>query len=460
MVKIFQVIFPEFTFLGIQSVNLPGIEFSSHLLLVGSLLLFVALYSSMSGLMGVSITDSIQFVMAMTGSIVLAIVAVNQVGGIASLKEQLSDVSWVFDFLPSVSDSSEPGSAAGGVLKMTTIAFVAYLGVQWWSSWYPGAEPGGGGYVAQRMMSAKDEKHSLLATLWFQMAHFALRPWPWILVALAALVLYPNEADKGATYVMVIRDYLPAGMVGLLLAAFLAAFMSTIASQTVWGTSYIVNDLFKPFIKPGASEKYYVKVSRITTFVLIIFSLVVTTQFSRISDAWKFVIVMSTGIGLVLILRWFWWRINAWSEISAMLAPYLLFPVLKYGFNLDPISADFEICLLIIVVWSTLVWFSVTMLTRPTDDKKLEEFFRKVHPGGIGWKKFAQLYPEVKTDSGYKYLFINWLLGSIMVLFFLFGFGKLLFQEYQLAVIYLVFALLAGIGIIIIMNKIGWRSIK
>ena len=321
MVKILQVIFPEFSFWGAGSLSAFGIEFSSHLLLVGVLLLFVAVYASLSGLMGVSVTDSFQFVMAMTGSIALAVFAVQQVGGIDGMKLGLADRKWVFDFLPVLETNDQHSGSGSGMLKMGITAFVAYLGVQWWASWYPGAEPGGGGYVAQRMMSAKNEKHAFLATLWFQVAHYAIRPWPWILVALAALILYPAEADKGATYVMMIRDYLPSGLLGLLLAAFFAAFMSTIASQTVWGTSYIINDLVKPFIKPNAPESYYVKISRITTFLLIAFSLIVTTQFSKISDAWKFVLSMSAGIGLVLILRWFWWRINAWSEISAMLAP-------------------------------------------------------------------------------------------------------------------------------------------
>lgn len=459
MVKILQVIFPDFTFLGLHSVNLLGIQLSSHLLLMSCILLFVALYSSISGLMGVSITDSFQFLMAMTGSIALAIVAVKQVGGIDVLKERLSGNSWLFDFVPSLQKESATPSTTG-ILKMSITAFVAYLGVQWWSSWYPGAEPGGGGYVAQRMMSAKNEKHSLLATLWFQIAHYALRPWPWVIVALVALVLYPHEADKGATYVMMIRDYLPAGLLGLMLAAFLAAYMSTIASQTMWGTSYIINDLFRPFIKPNASEKTYVKISRITTYLLIIFSIIITTQFNKISDAWKFVIAMSAGIGLVLILRWFWWRINAWSEISAMIAPYIIFPVLKYGFGLDPISADFELCLLIIVAWSTIVWLSVTFLTSPTDENKLKDFYKKVHPGGWGWKHIASKLPEIKGDTGYKYLFINWLLGCILVLFILFGFGKILFLEYGKGFIFIMIALAAGAGIIYNMNKLGWKKLK
>ncbi len=403
--------------------------------------------------MGVSVTDSFQFVMAMTGSIALAVFAVQQVGGIDGMKLGLADKKWVFDFLPVLDTNEHLTGSGSGMLKMGITAFVAYLGVQWWASWYPGAEPGGGGYVAQRMMSAKNEKHAFLATLWFQVAHYAIRPWPWILVALAALILYPAEADKGATYVMMIRDHLPSGLLGLLLAAFFAAFMSTIASQTVWGTSYIINDLVKPFIKPNAPERYYVKISRITTFLLIAFSLVVTTQFSKISDAWKFVLSMSAGIGLVLILRWFWWRINAWSEISAMLAPYMIFPVLKYGFGLDPISTDFETCLLIIVAWSTFVWLLVTFLTKPTKQEVLESFYRKVHPGGWGWRKIARSMGHVKSDSGYGKLFLCWALGCVLVLFFLFGFGKLLFGEYLLGGTMLALSAVAAIAVFFVLAQ-------
>ena len=459
MVKILHVIFPDFTFFGIKEISVLGIHFTAHMLLVGVLLIFVALYSALSGLMGVSITDTFQFVMAMTGSIALSIVAIRQVGGVDSLKAKLHSVRWVFDFFPVIKDTgaSETGSAIG-ILKMSVTAIIAYLGVQWWASWYPGAEPGGGGYVAQRMMSAKNERHSLLATLWFQIAHYALRPWPWIIVALVTLVIYPTAPDRGATYVMMIRDFLPSGLLGLLLAAFLAAFMSTIASQTVWGTSYIINDLYRPFINPDAGERSYVKVSRITTFLLMLLSLIVTTQFNRISDAWKFVLTLSAGIGPVLILRWFWWRINAWSELSAMIAPYLIFPVLKYVFHLDIIKNDFEISLIIIVAWSTLVWLMVTFLTQPTDEEKLRSFYRKVHPGGIGWRKVSTKITDVKGDSGYGYLFLNWFLGCIMVLFFLFGFGKIIFHQYLTGLIFFGIALLSGIFIYFNLGKAGWEE--
>ena len=453
MVKILQVMFPDLTFFGLTEVSILGVTFSSHLLVVGGMMAFVALYSALSGLWGVSITDTFQFVIAMTGSIILAIIALNHVGGTAGLREQLSDVGWVFDFFPVVEGASVTQQGSG-LLKMSIVALVAYLGVQWWASWYPGAEPGGGGYVAQRMMSAKDEKHSLLATLWFQIAHFAVRPWPWIIVALAALVMYPDEADKGATYVMVIRDLLPTGLLGLLLAAFVAAYMSTMASQTVWGTSYIINDLFRPFVKPGASEKYYVKVSRITTVLLMLFSLIVTTQFQMISDAWRFILACSGGIGLVLLLRWFWWRINAWSEIAAMIAPYAVYPILVFHYGLS-----YESTLIIIVVWSTIVWLTVTLLTKPTDPKKLLSFYEKVHPGGPGWKMIAEQLPHVKGDTGYLSLFLNYVCGCIMVLFSLFGTGRLIFGEFIPAAVFFGVAAIAAAVIYYNLSRTGWEKV-
>lgn len=456
MVKILQVIFPELLFFGLTGLDFGGLYLSSHLLMVGLIMVFVAIYSSLSGLWGISLTDSFQFLVAMAGSIVLAIFALKHadIGGIEGLQSKLD--GWVFKFLPEVSTVTGSSNVSGtGLLKMTAIAFAAYIGVQWWASWYPGAEPGGGGYVAQRMMSAKNEKHSLFATLWFYIAHFTIRPWPWIIVALCAMVFYPDATDKGATFVMVIRDILPAGLLGLLLAAFLAAYMSTLASQTVWGTSYIINDLYRPFINPNADEKYYVKISRITTVVLMVFSLLATTQFDRISDAWKFILVCSGGIGLVLILRWFWWRINAWSEIAAMIAPYAVYPILKLKYNLG-----FEESLLIIVAWSTFVWILVTYLTKPTNQEKLISFYKKVHPGGPGWKRIAALSPETKPDKGFKILALNWVLGCIMIMLFLFGIGNFIFGQSTFGVIMIFAGLTIGFLIYLNMNRIGWKNLS
>ena len=450
MVKILQVMFPDFSMLGFTSFSFAGFTFSSHLLLVGGIMLFVAFYSALSGLWGISITDSFQFIMAMAGCIALAIYALQspEVGGIAGMKAQLPE--WVFTYTPSIGTAQ----GAGDLLQLSVVAFVAYLGVQWWASWYPGAEPGGGGYIAQRIMSAKDEKHSVLATLWFQVAHYAIRPWPWIIVALAGLILYPDATDKGATFVMVIRDMMPAGLMGLLLAAFLAAYMSTIASQTVWGTSYIVNDLFRPFIRPDGDEKYYVRISRITTFILLAFSLLVTAKLDRISDAWRFILACSGGIGVVLILRWYWWRINAWSEIAAMLAPYAVYPVLHYKYQLP-----YEVSLLIIVAWSTLVWIVVTLTTRPTKPEKLDAFYRQVRPGGPGWKPVAARLPGVQTDKGLHFLFISWFAGSLMVLFFLFGTGKLIFGEHTAGLLYYAIALGMGALVYFATSRVGWKQL-
>ncbi len=454
MAKIIKVMFPEVSFFGIHEIEILGFHFSAYLLIVGCIMVFTAFYSSLSGLAGVSIADTFQFFIAMTGCIILAVFAVGHIGGIEVLKSRLSESKWVFNFFPDFGMNISKASAASGLLKMSTVAIITYMGVQWWASWYPGAEPGGGGYVAQRMMSAKNEKHSLFATLWFQIAHFAVKPWPWIICALVALVIYPNVSDKGSTFVMLIRDLLPAGLTGLLLAAFLAAYMSSISSQTVWGSSYIINDLYKKYIKPGKTEKHYVKISRIATFFLLILSLFVTTQFERISDAWKFIIICSGGIGSVLILRWFWWRINAWSEISAMIAPYFVYPILKLKFNFG-----FETSLLIIVAWSTLVWISVTFLTKPVQEEKLISFYKKVHPGGIGWKKLSIKNPEIISDSGFGRLFLNWFCGCILVLCSLFGTGKIIFHEYTAGIIFIFTALLAGAIIYYNLSKIGWKKI-
>jgi Na+/proline symporter len=453
MVKILRVIFPELTLFGIKEADILGITFTSHELVVGLMMLFVAAYSALSGLWGVSLADSFQFVIAMGGSITLAAIALKHVGGITNLKSQLAHVDWIFDFFPDIANNHNHAIGSAGVLKMSFTGLIAYLGVQWWASWYPGAEPGGGGYVAQRMMSAKNEKHSLLATLWFQIAHYALRPWPWIIVALVTLILYPNAPDKGETYVMAIRDLLPSGLLGFLLAAFLAAYMSTIASHTVWGTSYIVNDFIKPLYKERLNEKTYVVLSRISAIILIVISFLITSQLQEISGAWKFILACSGGIGLVLILRWYWWRISAWSEIAAMTAPFLVYPILYFHFKLN-----YENSLLIVVGWSTLVWIIVTLLTRPTQDQKLKEFYLRVHPGGKGWKKISDRMPDVKGDSGYLRLFVNYICGCILVMLSLFGVGKMIFHEFIEGSIYFIIALAAGAIIYFNLSRTGWKK--
>jgi len=448
MVKILRVLFPDITFIGYSQINFLGFELSSHLLWVGVAMLFIALYSTLSGLMGTSITDSIQFVVAMIGCIVLAIYSLNHpsINGIEGLKSKLPEN--IFSFFPVLNDNFQHGIS--GVLQLSLISFIIYIGIQWWASWYPGAEPGGGGYIAQRIMAAKNEKHSVMAALWFQIAHFALRPWPWIIVALVSLVLYPDlpPSQKGEGFVYVIRDLLPSGILGLLVAAFFAAYMSTIASQSLWGTSYIINDLVKPYIKKGKSEKYYVNVSRLTIFLFVILSLLLTSKLNKISDAWKFILECSAGIGPVLILRWYWWRINAWSEISALVAPFIIYPFLKYY------QINFPDSLIFILVWSTIVWVIITYLTKPTDELILKEFYNKVKPDGPGWKIFNK--GENNTSSMIKLLFL-WIIGCITVLMFLFFIGEIILQHYLVAIFYAIIAILTTTVLIFFLRKTKWN---
>jgi len=387
----------------------------------------------------------------MGGSILLAVFVLNssQVGGVAGLQSKLPN--FVFEFFPNISDIS----SLGGAFSLTVASFLAYIGIIWWASWYPGAEPGGGGYVAQRMMSAKNEKHSLFATLFFQITHYAVRPWPWIIVGLCTLVLYPNLSveSKGIGYVYAMRDYLPVGLKGLLVAAFFAAYMSTIATQLNWGTSYIINDFYKRFIKKNKSGQHYVNISRLTTMLLMLVSLFVTLLISRISGAWQFIMECGAGVGLVLILRWFWWRINAWSEISAMITPFVVYPIIKYY------GVEFPNTLFYLVSITTIVWISVTYLTKPTDELTLFNFYKRIHPGGILWKKISDKIPDVKSDKGFAKMFVNWLVGVILVYSILFGTGSLIFGDIGKFFLYMFFALISIIIITLNLSKTGWSKI-
>ncbi|MGB9664343.1 MAG: sodium:solute symporter family protein [Ignavibacteria bacterium] len=413
--------------------NLPEKSVLIYVLLAMTI---VAIYSALSGLWGVVITDAVQFIIAMTGCIILAIYVINSpdVGGISGMKSKLPD--FVFDFFPIISNDNV---SFGNVLALTPAMFLAYIGIQWWASWYPGAEPGGGGYVAQRMMSAKNEKHSLLATLFFQIAHYALRPWPWILVGLGVLIIYPEVASTNPKmgYIYAIRDFLPAGLKGLLVAAFFAAYMSTIATQLNWGTSYIINDFYRRFLIREKNEKHYVLISRIATLVLMIVSVIVTLFIDKISGAWQFIIECGAGLGLVLILRWYWWRINAWSEISAMFTPFILLPIVKI------IGIEFPISLFYLVGGTTIVWLIVTFLTKPTDEKVLVEFYKRVHPGGKLWKPISSKLPEIKDTANFKIMFLNWLFGVVLVYSSLFVIGSLILADYIKAIIYFAIALIS-----------------
>jgi len=417
--------------------NIFGISREEVYIWIFGAMIFVGIYSAVSGLWGIAFTDIFQFILAMAGCIILAVVILDlpQIGGIDGLKKSLPGE--VFSFFPKVQWNA--GTAATGVLSLSFSAFMAHIAIQWWSSWYPGAEPGGGGYVAQRMMSARDERHSQLATLWFTIAHYAIRPWPWIIVALASMVLYPELAadEKKAGYIMAMRDHLPPGLLGLLVAAFLAAYMSTIATHLNWGSSYIMNDFYRRFVKREATEKHYVLVSRIVTMVLVVLSTIMVLFINSISGAWAFIIECGAGLGLVLILRWFWWRINAWSEIAAMIVPFIGFSLSKWVFRIE-----FPESMFFIVGITTVVWLVVTWLTRPEDHETLIHFYRRVRPGGPGWKKIRAELPEVPDGEPLTGLFVNWILGVALVYLSLFSIGYLIMKEYMRGGVLLALAIL------------------
>ena len=413
-----------------------------------------AVYSTLGGFLGVLWTDFFQFILAMIGSVGLAYFAVNAVGGMEGLQTGLQQTygpsaQSILSFIPQ-------GESA--YLPLITLA--VFLTVQWWAVWYPGAEPGGGGYVAQRMFAAKDEKNSLLATLSFNVLHYTLRPWPWILTALAAMVYYAGNAEVQADpefgYVRMIADVLPVGWRGILVAAMLAAYMSTVSTQLNWGASYIVNDVYRPYIKKGASERHYVMASRIASVFIMVLTGLVALKLGQVTRALDILLSIGAGTGLVLILRWYWWRVNAWSEISAMIAAGVVSLSLQYlvgpqAFGLGDSQHDrqvfFAYSLLITTAIVTVVWLAVTYLTKPVDEETLVDFYCRARPGRAGWGPIARLAPEVRPTEGGGVRLIQWALGCAFIYFSLFGVGSLVFGQYLRGILLWVLALACGYGI-------------
>jgi SSS family solute:Na+ symporter len=391
---------------------------------VAAVVLFgiTAVYSVLAGLWGVIVTDAFQFAVAMGGSILLAVLAVEWVGGLDSLLSQ---------------SAARYGSAeaAFGVIPPTDQAWLplstllVFLAVQWWAAWYPGAEPGGGGYIVQRILSAKDERHGLLATLWFNIAHYALRPWPWILVGFVAAIRYPGLPNPEEGYVRVMVDVLPSPFKGLMLAAFAAAYMSTISTHLNWGASYLVNDIYLRFVRPDAGPRAQVVASRVATVLLMVLSLVVMAFLTSVEQGWKVLLGLGAGTGLVLILRWYWWRVNAWSEISAMAASFMTSISLQViGLDLgDTASGDYALTMLITVAVSTAVWLAVTFLTEAESDATLERFYRRVRPGGAGWRRVSERL-GLGGDSipGGSLSWVNWGAGVVAVYAGVFAVGAVL----------------------------------
>jgi len=396
-----------------------------------------ALYSVFAGLWGVIVTDLFQFIFAMGGSILLAVLAVRSMGGLDVLTAKVSahfgSTVAAFGVIP-------PLDAAW--LPLSTL--LVWLSVQWWAAWYPGQEPGGGGYVVQRILSAKDERQGLLATLWFTIAHYALRPWPWILVGFVGLLRYPGLANPEEGYVKVMVDILPSPYKGLLLAAFAAAYMSTISTHLNWGASYLVNDFYLRFLKPDASPRAQVVASRLATAVLMASSLVVMGFLTSVEQGWKILIGLGAGTGLVFILRWYWWRVNAWSEISAMVASFVTSLALtRSGHSMsDTGTPDYAFTMLTTVGVTTLVWFGVTFLTAPESDETLDRFYRQVRPGGPGWRRVARRlgYGDDRIPGG-ALSWVNWLAGLAAVYCAVVAVGAMLTGTPMRALIYALVAI-------------------
>ena len=430
------------------------------------------IYAILSGFWGVVVTDLVQFCIAMFGSIALAIIAVNHVGGMEMLLEKLSGLLGsdaihenTLKFIPPVPDANVTTSE---FWESPFSKFMIFISVMWWS--HHGTD--GGGYIIQRMSSAKNERHALLATLWFNLAHYALRVWPWIIVAVVSIVMFPmipesySELGVKAGYPLVMNTLLGPGMKGILIVSFLAAFMSTIDTHLNWGSSYMINDIYKRFFKPNESEVHYVFVGKIFTIILMVLAAFTALKMQSISKAWEFIFSMGAGIGLVLILRWFWWRINAWSEITALatsISVTISLEVLAWSqtiaagdtyelFAASPvlfgISLQVHHKLMIIVPLAIIAWVTATFLTNPEPVDKLKEFYNRVQPGGW-WEPITAGYTHTLQPVSEGF-FMQWIAGILMIYGFTFGIGNLIFQNYSLSVI--LFGC-AGIGSYLVWNR-------
>ncbi len=395
---------------------------------------FTGLYVALGGLWGVLWTDLFQFALKMSIVIGVAWYAVRACGGMHAMLARLAAARMASpgsaDATALFPDFSRPW-ASEALWTLPALTFVVYLGLQWWAFWYPGAEPGGGGYIAQRIFSARDERHGLLSVLWFNIAHYAVRPWPWILTALAAVVLYPNLEHPESGYMMVVSQHVPAALRGVVVAGFMAAFMSTYATQLNWGASYLVADFYRRFLKPSASEHHYVVMSRVATVLLVILSAIVSMKLSSIRSGWEFVLEAGAGTGGVYLLRWYWWRINAWSEISAMATALVTSFALRW---VVPFSGSgpvlFAKTAVTTTAITTLVWVIVTLLTSPESEPKLLEFYKKVRPDVRGWRPVARLVPAVTPTVDLGRNLTAWILGCGMVYLALFAIGRFVLGAY------------------------------
>lgn len=416
-------------------------------------------FAATSGLWGVLVTDFIQFGIAMTGSFAAAYFAVKQpeIGGLAGLFQKIDPKT--LSLLPDFGDWG-----------MTVSVLIIPIAVQWWSVWYPGAEPGGGSYIAQRMLAARSEKDALAGTLFFNAAHYALRPWPWIIVALASIVIYPNLSDIQRTFPYVdpnlighdmaypaMLKFLPAGFIGLMIAGMLAAYVSTLSTHLNWGTSYLVHDFYRRFIKQDASEKHYVFIGRIVTGVLMLLAALLTFVLDSAKQSFDLMLSVGAGTGLIYLLRWFWWRVNAWSEIAAMVSSFTIAVAFFVAGKMNVIIAP-HVSLVITVAATTIVWIGVTFLTEPADRSKLLEFYRLVQPAGPGWRQIraeagTSGQPDRPADS-----LLGWTLGCAFVYAALFGTGSFLYGKTAQGLFWSLVFVVSLFGLLRVLPRVWARS--
>jgi Na+/proline symporter/dTDP-glucose pyrophosphorylase len=415
-------------------------------------------FAATSGLWGVMWTDLIQFGIAMTGSFAAAYFAVKQpqVGGLAGLFDKIPKST--LNLLPDFGDWS-----------LTLSVLVIPITVQWWSVWYPGAEPGGGSYIAQRMLAAKSERDALSGTLFFNAMHYALRPWPWVIVALASMLVYPQLSDIARTFPYVearlighdmaysaMLRFLPTGFLGIMIAGMLAAYVSTLSTHLNWGTSYIVHDFYRRFVRQDADEKHYVLVGRIVTGLLMLAGAGVTFVLESARQSFELLMSIGAGTGLLYLLRWFWWRINAWSEIAAMASSFVVsiafFIAQKSGANIPS-----HVVLLVTIAVTTLCWLAATYLTSPTDAKTLERFYGLVRPAGPGWRAVRERAKLPPSPDSISDSLLGWVLGCVFVYAALFGAGSFLYGRWTQGLVWLVLFVVSTVGLVRLLPRL-WSS--
>ena len=454
-----------FNVLIMASVCLAGIKIGGALLglsPVETLLIscgITVIYSSIGGLRGIIITDFFQFILAMLATFWAAyeIVSLPQIQGLNNLLNH-PDVIPKLSLIPDIADRD-----------LFIAVFIIPLAVQWWAVWYPGAEPGGGGYIAQRMLSAKDEKNAIWATLLFNFMHYAVRPWPWILIALASIVVYPNieSLQQAFPNTIVGNDlaypamisFLPSGLLGLLVASLIAAFMSTISTHLNWGSSYLVHDFYRRFYVKNKSEKHYVFMGRVFTVLLMIVSAFFALYLNNSLQAFGIILQIGAGTGLIFILRWFWYRINVYSELTAMIVSFLVALGFEFVF---PNNLSVEEKLIIGVTITTVCWLAITLMTPPSNIETLQNFYKKIQPGGPGWKKII----DISESNGIKIVgkkekwdvptgILCMVFGSISVYSILFGIGYILYSQTTTG---LIFILISVISVFILMKF--WKRLS